>query len=83
MMLCPFSKHKHVLGIPNKGFHNLHFLGTAVLDYIATIILSIITTWLTKIPLVLTTIGWFVIGLILHVLFAVPTDAVKFLGLNC
>lgn len=83
MTLCPFSKHKHILGVPGEGFHESHFLGTAVLDYIATIILAIVTTLITRIPLVLTTIAWFVIGLILHVLFAVPTDAVKFLGLNC
>ena len=29
-----FSKYKYILGIPGKGFHKPHILGTAIYDYI-------------------------------------------------
>ena len=35
---CPFSKYKHILGIPKKGVHRYRLLGTAIIDYILTII---------------------------------------------
>ena len=83
MTICPFSKFKNVLGVPKKGIHKYRFLNTAIVDYVLTIVLACITTYLTKIPLVLTTIMWFVIGIILHMLFGVETGTIKYLGLKC
>ena len=82
-MSCPFSKYKHILGIPKKGAHSHRFLNTAIVDYILTIILAIIITLLTKIPLVLTTIFSFILGILLHILFGVPTNTTKYLGISC
>ena len=82
-MYCPLKKFKYILGIPKKGFHRYRFIDTAIIDYIFTIILSIIITLLTKIPDVLTTIFSFILGIILHILFGVPTNTTKFLGINC
>ena len=79
MSLC---KYKDVLGVPGKGVHSTRFMGVALYDYIGTILLAMITTKITKIPLVITTIGWFVLGILLHALFCVPTQAVIFLGFN-
>jgi hypothetical protein len=69
-MSCAY---KHALGVPGEGVHSARFLGTAVFDYIGTIILAMIVTKFTKIPLVLTTIGMFILGIILHMLFCLRT----------
>ena len=83
MNLCPLSKYKHILGIPGEGAHQYRFLDTAVVDYILTIIVSGITTYFSKIPLVLTTIVWFVVGIILHIVFGVETNTLKYLNISC
>lgn len=83
MTLCPFVKFNKIFGIPGKGVHSLQILDTAMVDYIFTILGAFLLTYLTSIPLVLTTIGLFILGIILHVLFGIPTEAVKYLGLVC
>ena len=80
---CPFKKHKNLLGKPGKGIHSYRFLNIAIMDYIQTIGVSMLTTYLTKIPLVLTTIFWLILGIILHILFGVETEVVKYLGIKC
>jgi hypothetical protein len=69
-MSCPY---KYALGVPGEGVHSTRFLGTAVFDYIGTIVLAMIVTKFTKIPLVLTTIGMFILGIILHMVFCLRT----------
>jgi hypothetical protein len=83
MSSCPFVKFKDVLGVPGKGVHKYTFLNTAVVDYLLTILLAVITSYFTEIPLVLTTIFWFIMGIVAHVLFGVNTNTVRFLGLSC
>ena len=48
---CPFKNHKNLLGKPGKGIHSYRFLNIAIMDYIQTIGVSMLTTYLTKIPL--------------------------------
>jgi len=76
-MLC---KYKDLFGISGKGVHAYRFLDTAVVDYLGTILLAAILTKYTRIPLVLSTILMFIIGIVLHVLFCVPTGATRYLG---
>ncbi len=76
-MLCEY---KNIFGVPGKGFHSTRLLDVALFDYIGTIVLAIIVSKFTKLPLVLSTILMFVLGLILHWIFCVPTSALKFLG---
>lgn len=83
MSLCPLSNYKTILGKINEGVHKYRFLDTAVVDYVLTIILSCVTTWFSNIPLVLTTIAWFIIGILLHIIFGVETNTLKYLGINC
>jgi hypothetical protein len=83
MNICPFSKYKNILGIIGKGVHKYRFLNTAIIDYILTIIIACITTYFSNIPLVLTTIMWLVIGIILHILFGVETNTLKYLRILC
>ena len=70
MSLCAY---KYLVGFPGKGVHSYRFLDTAIVDYIFSILLAMIITKLTKIPLVLTTIGVLVLGIILHFAFCMKT----------
>tara|TARA_B000000557_G_scaffold253505_1_gene242663 strand:+ start:636 stop:887 length:252 start_codon:yes stop_codon:yes gene_type:complete len=82
-MKCPYSQYKYIFGKPNEGVHSIRFGDTAIVDYLLTIFLAMITTLITKIPLVLTTIVWLIIGIILHFLFGIQTAALKYLGIKC
>ena len=81
--MCIFSKYKNIFGEAGKGVHSYRFLNTALVDYLLTILGAILLTYLTDIPLVLTTIGLLVLGLILHYLFGVNTNSLKYLGITC
>ena len=83
MNLCPFIKHKNILGIPNTGIHKYKILNCSIIDYILTLILAFSISYFSSIPLVLTTIISFILGIILHMLFGVKTDTIKYLGLIC
>jgi hypothetical protein len=83
MTVCPLNKFSHIFGMPSKGFHKMRLLDVALGDYIGTFIMAILLSYLTSIPLVLVTIFLFVLSVILHILFGVPTSAVKYLGLAC
>ena len=82
-MKCPLSQFKDIFGNPGKGAHKYRFLNTAIVDYVLTIVLAIITTLATKMPLVITTIMWFILGVVLHLLFGVQTSTLTYLGINC
>lgn len=77
-----FKKYRNIFGEPKKGVHKYRFLNTALVDYILSIILAIIITYFTNIPLVLTTVIILSLGIILHILFGVPTNTTKYLGIN-
>jgi hypothetical protein len=83
MNICPFKKFKNALGVPNKGVHRIHILGTAAFDYFLTIIMAFISSYLLSVPLVLSTITWFIMGIVSHILFGVKTDALRVLGISC
>lgn len=83
MSYCPFVAHRNMFGKSGEGIHSIRFLGTPIMDYIFTIILAMILTWLTKIPLVLTTIGLFVFSIFIHMLFGVKTPVLEFMGFKC
>ena len=39
-MFCILKKYRDILGIPGKGLHRIKFRGTAIVDYILTIIVA-------------------------------------------
>lgn len=82
-MYCPFSKYATIFGEVGKGAHAYRMCDVAMIDYVMTIMVSLLTTCLTKIPIVITTIFWLMMGVIMHVIFGVPTSTVKWLGLTC
>jgi len=83
MGYCPFKKFSNIFGESGKGLHSIRILDTAIIDYILSILLAFLLAWITGIPLVIMTIIVLFIGIILHILFGINTNAVKFLGLNC
>tara|TARA_A100001015_G_scaffold212085_1_gene237815 strand:+ start:893 stop:1141 length:249 start_codon:yes stop_codon:yes gene_type:complete len=78
-MYSPFIKYRDIFGIAGKGVHSIRLLDVAFVDYALTILLSIVFSYLTKFPLVLSTIFWLIFGIILHVLFGVKTSAIKYI----
>ena len=78
MSLC---KYKDILGVPGQGVHSYRFLDTAIVDYVLTIILAAVVTKMTNVPFVISTILMFVLGIVLHAVFCVPTNATKYLGI--
>lgn len=83
MNICPFKKFKNALGVPNRGVHKFHILGTAMFDYLLTIMMAFISSYIWGFPLVLSTITWFIMGIISHILFGVKTDTLRALGIRC
>jgi hypothetical protein len=81
--LCPFAKYSNIFGKPNTGAHKYKFLNTSIVDYVMTLIGIFVITFFTGFPLELVTIVVFILGIILHILFGVPTHTPKFLGINC
>ena len=79
-MYSPLKKYKDIFGKPGEGIHKYRFLGTAISDYLLTILAAVIITYFTKIPLVLTTILAFVLGILFHVIFGVETNTTRYLG---
>jgi hypothetical protein len=81
--ICPFKNYSDIFGVVGQGIHKYRFMDAAIIDYALTIIIASITTYYSKIPLVLTTILWFTIAIILHMLFGVETNTIKYLGISC
>jgi hypothetical protein len=83
MVNCPFSKYKNIFGEQDTGIHKYKFKGTAIFDYIFSIIGAFVLTYFTNFPLVLSTILILVLGIIFHFLFGVNTRTLQFFGINC
>lgn len=79
MNVCIFSKYRHILGQERKGVHSYRFMDVALIDYILTIIFAFILTYITSIPVEVTTIFSFFIGIISHLLFGVRSNTTKWL----
>jgi len=78
-MSCPYA---NILGIPGQGVHAQRFLGLALNDTIATLVAALLTKWVFDIPLLYSTLGWFVAGEILHYIFGVNSAFLKMIGIT-
>ena len=74
------SKYKNIFGYPGTGVHQYKFKGTAIVDYVLTIAGAFIITYYTDIPLVITTIGLLLLGIILHYLFGIRSQAIQYIS---
>jgi hypothetical protein len=73
-----FCQYKDSLGIPEKGFHT-HFMGIAVMDVVATIVLMELVVYFFKTPRLLTLFALLLTGVVLHRLFCVRSTVDKYL----
>jgi hypothetical protein len=78
-MGSPFCKYKDIFGKPNTGAHKYRFLGIAIVDVLATILVALIFTYFTKLPFWSSLGGFFIVGIIAHRLFCVRTTVDKIL----
>jgi hypothetical protein len=83
MTFCPLAKFKKIFGEPGKGIHKYNIMGTAIADYLLTLLLAFAWTYITGLPLVLSTILWFIVGIVSHMLFGVKTHTLEYLGFKC
>ena len=78
-MSCPYA---FIFGTPEKGFHSTRIIGLALYDILGTIGLAVLTTWIFKISLVSSLIGWFVAGELLHYYFGSQTAFLSMVGIT-
>ena len=80
-MSCPIdlSKYKNIFGQPGTGIHQYKFKGTAIVDYLLTIAGAFLITYFTDIPLVITTIGLLILGILFHYAFGIESHAIRYL----
>lgn len=83
MSFCPFIKYNNIFGIVNKGVHSYRIFDVALIDYILTIILSFIIKIITNIPIELSTIISFTLGIFMHILFGITTNFNKYFNIKC
>ena len=76
-MSCSY---KYIFGVPGTGIHKYRFLDTAIVDYLGSIVIAMIITKFTKIPLVITTILVLLLGILSHYLFCLKTGTETWLG---
>jgi len=74
--------YQDIFGKPKQGLHSYRILDVAIVDYMMTIIGAFVISYYTDIPVILTTIGLFTVAILLHILFGVPTNTTRWLGLN-
>lgn len=79
MNLC---KYKNIFGKPNTGIHKYRIGNVAAIDLILTILIALVITYFTKIPITLALIVLFILAIIIHFLFCVNTSVSKFLGIK-
>lgn len=79
MNLC---KYKDIFGKPNEGVHSYRFMNLAIVDVLATILVSYLISYYFKTNFIRTTIILFIVGIIMHKLFCVRTTIDKILFEN-
>ena len=79
-MSFDLSQFKNIFGEPGKGIHQYKFKGTAIIDYLLTILGAFIITYYTDIPLVITTISLLLLGIFFHYLFVIRSQVLRYFG---
>jgi hypothetical protein len=76
MNLC---KYKNALGEPGKGIHSYRLFGVAIADVLMTIVGAFLISYFFKLSFIKTLLILFLLGIVLHKLFCVPTTIDKLL----
>ena len=78
-MSCPYA---NFFGVPGQGVHSTRFLGMALNDWLATIVLAVLISYLFKITFAYSLVGLFVFGEVLHYVYGVKTTILSWIGLE-
>lgn len=78
-MSCPYA---YVLGVPGQGVHTARLGPVAMFDTVGTILLAVLTAWLTKTSVLWNFVAWFVAGEVLHYWFGTQTAFLRVVGLT-
>jgi hypothetical protein len=82
MSKCPYA---YVLGIPGQGVHETRFMGFALNDFLATIVVAAISAYIYDIHFIKSFFIWFILGEVLHYIFGTQTAFLTRIGIkvNC
>ena len=78
-MVCPYA---YVLGIPGQGVHAPRIGGYAINDIVATIVIAILTSFMTDTSFLKNLLAWFVLGEVLHYIFGSQTAFLTTIGVK-
>ena len=73
---------RYIFGEPEQGFHSTRIVGYALNDTIGTIFIAIVTSYIWRIPILQSLLGWFIGGEILHYAFGTQTAVLSTLGIE-
>ena len=78
-MSCPYANY---LGVPGQGVHSTRILGMALNDWLATIILAILISFMFNVNFIYSLVGLFILGEVLHYVYGVKTAFLEMIGLE-
>ena len=81
--MCVFKEFSNIFGEARTGVHSFRILDSPVVDHIGTILLAMFITYFSKIPLEITIIICYILGIICHYLFGVSTNTLRYFNINC
>lgn len=78
-MPCPYA---NLFGVPDQGVHATRIFGLAFVDIFLTILLSIVTAWITGTSTLSNFLFWFIVGELLHYSIGTQTAFLSIIGIN-
>ena len=81
--MCIFKDYSNFFGEPRLGVHSFRILDSPIIDHIFTILGAMFITYFSKIPLELTIIVCYILGILCHYLFGVSTNTLNYFNINC
>ncbi len=81
--MCIFKQYSNIFGEPRTGVHSLRILDAPIVDHLLTILFAMFITYISKIPLELTIIVCYILGIVCHYLFDVSSNTLRYLNINC
>ena len=81
--MCIFKEYSNFFGEARTGVHSFRILDAPIVDHFFTILLAMFITYFSKIPLELTIIVCYILGILGHYLFGVQTNTLDYLNIKC
>jgi hypothetical protein len=81
--MCIFKEYSDFFGAARTGAHSVRILDSPIIDHVLTILLAMFITYYSKIPLELTIIVCYILGILCHYLFGVPSNAIRYFNISC